>query len=237
MKACSCCGSTMPCSSERRGHFDRVIVFDLDDTLYLERDYVLSGLSAVGRWAKVAMGIDGLGEVMLDRFDAGARTRIFDDSLRDMGVDAEPAFIARMLSTYRQHRPDIRLAEDAERFLAARDDRTAFAIVTDGFLDAQRRKIRALSLYGRGVQLGVCTDRWGREWWKPHPRAFQHVEQFFGRCGTALTYVADNPMKDFNAPRSLGWRTVQIARPDRIHHFPEETKDCADRMIESLEQF
>lgn len=227
----------MPSSSDRHGQFDRVIVFDLDDTLYLERDYVRSGLSAVGRWAKAAMGIDGLGKIMLDRFDAGARTHIFDDSLRDMDVEASSAVIARMLSTYRQHRPDIRLAEDAERFLAARDDRTAFAVVTDGFLDAQRRKIRALSLYGRGVQFGVCTDRWGREWWKPHPRAFQHVERYFGRCGTALTYVADNPTKDFNAPRSLGWRTVQIARPDRIHHFPDGATGCADRTIESLEQF
>ena len=28
------------------------VVFDIDDTLYLERDYVLSGFAAVGPWAR-----------------------------------------------------------------------------------------------------------------------------------------------------------------------------------------
>ncbi|HWV12505.1 MAG TPA: HAD family hydrolase [Sphingobium sp.] len=223
----------MPFSSEDR-QFDRVIVFDLDDTLYLERDYVLSGLRAVGRWSRNALGIEDLGEIMRARFEAGFRTHIFDHSLQEIGITPSPPLIARMLETYRQHRPDIRLAADAEHFLAARNQRTGFAVITDGFLDAQRRKIRALGLYGRGIHLGICTDRWGREWWKPNPRAFEHVEQLFGRSGAALTYVADNPSKDFTAPRSLGWRTVQIARPDRIHQFAPHEGIKADRIIETL---
>lgn len=226
----------MPFSSEST-RFERVIVFDLDDTLYLERDYVRSGLRAVGRWASTALGMDGLGEVMRARFEAGARSHIFDDSLQEMGLTPSPPIIERMLATYRQHRPDICLAPDAERFLARRDGRTGFAVITDGFLDAQRRKIRALGLYGRGIHLGICTDKWGRECWKPNPRAFEHVEQIFGRLGGSLTYVADNPSKDFTAPRSRGWRTVQIARPDRIHKFGVNEGVKADRIIETLEEF
>ncbi|WP_449470926.1 HAD family hydrolase [Sphingobium chungangianum] len=225
----------MPFSSEST-RFERVIVFDLDDTLYLERDYVLSGLRAVGQWASNALGIDGLGEVMRARFDAGRRSQIFDDSLQEMGLAPSPPLIARMLATYRQHRPDICLAPDAKRFLAGRDGRTGFAVITDGFLDAQRRKIRALGLYGRGIHLGICTDKWGRECWKPNPRAFEHVERIFGRSGGSLTYVADNPSKDFTAPRSRGWRTVQIARPDRIHKFGMHEGVKADRIIETLEE-
>ena len=30
----------------------QVLVFDIDDTLYLERDYVRSGFGAAGRWAR-----------------------------------------------------------------------------------------------------------------------------------------------------------------------------------------
>lgn len=223
--------------SLRPDGFARVIVFDLDDTLYLERDYVLSGLRAVGQWAGPALGIDGLGKVMRDRFDAGHRTRIFDDSLRDMGREAHPATIARMLATYRQHRPVICLASDADRFLAQRDAAVGFAVITDGFLDAQRRKIRALGLYGRGIHMGICTDRWGRDCWKPNPRAFRHVEQVFGLSGASLTYVADNPGKDFTAPRLLGWDTVRIARPDRVHQEIRGEIVEADRTIESLDQF
>ena len=65
----------------------------------------------------------------------------------------------------------------------------------------------------RGIHLGICTDTCGRECWKPNPRAFEYVEQVFGRSGGSLTYVADNPSKDFTAPRARGWQTVQIAQP------------------------
>lgn len=229
--------SLLEASGGRSSRVGRVIVFDLDDTLYLERDYVISGLRAVGQWATIALGIDGLGKVMRDRFEAGSRARIFDDSLRDIGMEPRPALIARMLATYRQHRPTIKLAPDAERFLAKRDAATGFAVITDGFLDAQRRKIRALDLYARGIHLGICTDRWGRDCWKPHPRAFRHVEQAFGRSGASLTYIADNPAKDFTAPRLLGWDTVHIVRPGRIHLSVAAHTVEANRRIESLDQF
>jgi putative hydrolase of the HAD superfamily len=141
-----------------------------------------------------------------------------------------------MLAVYRQHRPDIRLAPDAEQFLGRRDAATGSAVITDGFLDAQKCKIRALGLYGRGIHIGICTDKWGRDCWKPNPRAFEHVEKIFGRAGAALTYVADNPSKDFAAPRALGWNTVQIVRPGRIHAYVR-TLVPAHRLIESLEEF
>lgn len=231
----------MPSSCDRRGS-DRqigtqVIVFDLDDTLYLERDYVMSGLAAVAAWARPALGIDGLGPVMLERFHAGQRTRIFDDSLADMGLTASPDWIARMLTAYRQHRPNIALAQDAAAFLAHHQADTHFAVITDGFLDAQKRKIRALDLRRMGLRLGICTDRWGRECWKPHPRAFEHVEAVFGRSGLACTYVADNAAKDFIAPRRLGWRTVMIERPHRIVHKSDGIFTAADRVIESFAHF
>ena len=229
--------SSSDAGPNRHRQCERVIVFDLDDTLYLERDYVLSGFKAVGQWAAAALGVGGLEQVMRDRFHAGHRTKIFDDSLNHIGVEAQPATIARMLAAYRQHRPEIRLAPDAEQFLRNRDAATGFALITDGFLDAQRRKIRALGLYGRGIHVGICTDSWGRDCWKPNPRAFQHVEQLFGRTGGALTYVADNPSKDFTAPRALGWHTVQIVRPGRIHDLVHRQTVRADRIIESLEEF
>lgn len=222
----------------RKPAFDRVIVFDLDDTLYLERSYVESGLRAVGSWARACLGLDGLGPMMLARFAAGYRTRIFDDSLTTAGVVPAPALIARMLDVYRQHRPSIQLEADVEAFFDCPPPRTGFAIITDGFIDAQRRKIRALDLYRRGVVLGICTDRWGRDAWKPHPRAYLHAQAFFGLGPECFTYVADNPVKDFHAPTVLGWDTVRIVRPGSLHEgTPCEKTAQAHRVIDNLQQF
>ena len=35
----------------------RAVVFDIDDTLYLERDYVRSGFTAAGAWARTELGL------------------------------------------------------------------------------------------------------------------------------------------------------------------------------------
>jgi putative hydrolase of the HAD superfamily len=213
--------------------FRQIIVFDLDDTLYLERDYVASGLRAVAAWMRGRGMGDGLEEAMFALFESGTRGRIFDEALARCGYDAPAALIAAMLTVYRQHRPQIRMQADAEEYLRHPPERTGFAIITDGFLDAQRRKLRALAVHRRGIGLAVCTDRWGRAAWKPHPTAFRHVQAHYGLPAASFTYVADNPAKDFVAPRQLGWRTVRIARPDRLHKAVVSKME-ADRVIGSF---
>lgn len=221
----------------RKPAFDRVIVFDLDDTLYLERNYVESGLRAVGAWARARLGLDDLGSLMLARFAAGDRTHIFDNSLAAAGAAPTPALIARMLNVYRQHHPTIHLETDVEAYLGNPPAGTGYAIITDGFIDAQRRKLRALDLYRRGIRLGICTDRWGRDSWKPSPRAYVHVQDYFGLDPERFTYVADNPTKDFQAPLALGWNTVRIVRPGGLHEKTSALKvACAHRTIENLHQ-
>lgn len=214
---------------------DAVIVFDLDDTLYLERDYVESGLRAVGAWAADQLEVAGLGEGMLEHFRAGARGHLFDDALTGVGIEPAPALIARMIQVYRQHRPCIHLAEDAMRYLACPPSRTGLALITDGYLDAQRRKIRALGLHASGIEIAVCTDRWGRDAWKPSCRAFEYVQRFFGLPAGAFVYVADNPDKDFHAPRRLGWRSVQINRSGRLHMAASPGSESAGQEIDSLD--
>ena len=41
------------------------VVFDLDDTLYPEADYVLSGFQAVADWAEVHLGIADLSSLLM----------------------------------------------------------------------------------------------------------------------------------------------------------------------------
>lgn len=190
------------------------VVLDLDDTLYLERDYVRSGIEAVGEWIQRTQGLRGFSEAASLLFADGVRERLFDRTLGLLDVDAKPDLVARMVHEYRRHRPAIRLAPDAAAFL----DRlagTPLAIVTDGSALSQRMKVAALNLGRRGIFPIVYTDDWGKPWWKPHPRAFDYVAAT--RDCTHFVYIADNPIKDFLGPRSLGWRTIQIARPDRLH--------------------
>ncbi|BDA82942.1 haloacid dehalogenase [Aureimonas sp. SA4125] len=213
-----------------------LVVFDLDDTLYLERDFARSGYKAVERVLGDRCLSEGFAELCLDLFDAGERGRIFDRALERIRLDPEPLLVAELVKAYRGHRPDIALAPDAERYLAARSGGIKGALITDGPAATQEAKISALGL-GNHFGCIVCTGRLGTRFGKPHPRAFEIVERWAGPIGLPLVYVADNPRKDFVTPNIRGWATIQIERPQRVHrHRAAEPSYQAHASIESLDE-
>lgn len=201
-----------------------LIVFDLDDTLYLERDFARSGFAAAGAWLQRQAGVSGLAEACCALFEAGPRTHLFDEALNRLGFATDPSLVARLVEIYRTHEPRIALAVDAARYFGGRDGTIPSALITDGPTATQQAKVRALGL-DTLLGLIVCTGSLGPGRGKPHPLAFERVEAWATPHGLPLVYVADNPLKDFVAPRSRGWWTVQIERPERVHHV--EAPDAA----------
>lgn len=215
------------------------IVFDLDDTLYLERDYAFSGFSAVADWLERTHGIGGFAEQARTVFSKGERKRVFDTALAALRVDPKPALIAELVRTYRSHQPDICLTKDAERFLARWPGDLPLALLTDGFHQSQRNKVTALGIDRTRLRPIVYTDAWGSAYWKPHQRGFEFIASELGLPPAALVYVADNPAKDFIAPRALGWRTVRIARAAGVHRHevaaPEGEPTAVIETLDDLE--
>lgn len=194
----------------------RSIIFDLDDTLYLERDYVLSGIAAVGAWLRLQHGVTGFAELALDLRRNGQRGLLFDAALTRLGIAPTPEMVASLVRIYHNHGPEIALCGDAEAFLAHPGGRR-LALITDGVALAQRRKIAALRLDRFGFDPLIVTAEMGDGLGKPHSRAFEVVAERH-RCPPGeMVYVADNPAKDFVAPRALGWRTIQIDRAGAVH--------------------
>jgi putative hydrolase of the HAD superfamily len=194
----------------------RLVVFDMDDTLYLERDYVRSGFAAVGAWARRELGVHDLADRAWAAFEAGVRGRIFDEALAACGVRANGSLVPRLVDVYRSHAPTIELLHDVRAWLAAPPAGVAFAVVTDGPLTSQRAKAAALGVATWAHPI-VFTEALGPGRGKPHPAAFERVEAATALAGTACAYVADNPAKDFAGPRGRGWRTVRVRRTGGLH--------------------
>ena len=211
------------------------LVFDVDDTLYLERDYVKSGFNAVGLWLEAKHDVTGFGVKAWALFNEGHRGNIFNLALTSLGAEAEPSLIDALVNVYREHRPDIQLAPDAKRCLEQWNPDHCAAI-TDGYAIAQKCKVDALGLeqYCSAV---VRTGVWGKDYWKPHPRSFQWIQEHAGQPHSALTYIGDNPAKDFVGARKLGWKTVRIRRPGGLHAETEADPGYdGDRTITSLDE-
>ena len=191
------------------------VVFDIDDTLYLERDYVRSGFRAVGESAR-ALGISDFADRSWRLFEAGVRGSIFDDVLTESGVYPERALVRALVDVYRSHEPAIEMLPDAADAVRRLRGRVALASLSDGPLESQRAKARALQV-GEWAEVAVFTAALGAGFGKPDPRAFELIERRVGCGASGCVYVADNPAKDFAGPRGRGWRTVRVRRQGALH--------------------
>lgn len=197
-----------------------VLVFDLDDTLYPERQFALGGFAASARWAEAALGVaPGLAEEMVRLLDSGHLGTLFPAVLKARAPAHTPEHLAAFVAAYRDHEPEIALFDDAAWALQHYAAQGPLGLITDGTHGVQARKVSALGI-GRHFREIVYTNALGgRQYHKPHPLAYEKVEAALGASGLRLVYVGDNPSKDFVVPNARGWLTIMVERPEhaRIH--------------------
>jgi putative hydrolase of the HAD superfamily len=210
------------------------VVLDLDDTLYPEREYVLSGFEAVDRWICATKRIQGFGARARHLFESGRRGKIFDEVLLEFGIEPHPDVIAEVVSVYREHVPALSLSSDAAEILPWLASNFNLALLTDGYAEVQRAKIASLRL-SRWIECIVVTDEIGRDFWKPSHVGFERIMGRYGGTPSGFVYVGDNPKKDFIAPKHLQWQTVRITRSEGEYAASvSASRDEADVVIDDL---
>lgn len=195
------------------------VVFDLDDTLYPERQFAISGFRACERWLAAEHGVTRpVVEEMTRLLDDGYMRALFVDVLVDRLPGHSPAELDAFIDVYRLHEPEIALYEDAAAALDHFEAQGPIGLITDGQHEVQSSKVRALGLEPRFAHIVYTGALGGRAFAKPHPRSYELIEIALGAPGDRYVYVGDNPAKDFVTPNARpGWISVQIHRPQRIH--------------------
>ncbi|MBX7195967.1 MAG: HAD hydrolase-like protein [Sandaracinaceae bacterium] len=218
------------------------VLFDLDDTLYSERDFVSSGFDAVAAHAASELGVRGatFRAALDDALRDHGRGHTFDRALEAQGLSHEEiaSIVPELVHVYRQHRPRIALLPDATRCLDAlvRAD-VPCGVVTDGHPEVQRAKVEALGLRGR-LEIERYTWDAGEAFQKPHRLAFEPALAVLAARGIfahEVAYVGDNPTKDFVGARALGLTTFRIHRgPHANIEMPRVFE--AEHRIHSLDE-
>ncbi len=182
------------------------VIFDLDDTLYSERDYVRSGFRAVSE----ALG--GNYEDKLTGFFIEGKKPI-DELLKELKCEEKKE---EMLEVYRKHKPQIKLYDGVrDTFQALKKANVKIGIITDGRPEGQRNKIEALGLDTDDL---IVTDELGGEQFrKPCDIAFRILQNRWRLAPEEIVYVGDNPDKDFQAPDQLGMRSVYFRNSDGLY--------------------
>src|SRR4030095_3223547 len=94
----------------------RLWIFDLDDTLYPEREFALGGYRAVSRVTEQDFGIP-LEDALVERFQRGERDNLFTLALEDKGIDCPESYVRILLRAYREHPPHLAPFPDVLPFL------------------------------------------------------------------------------------------------------------------------
>ena len=191
------------------------IVFDLDDTLFPEADFVIAALSELERNFNIPPGtLTSTGD-----FPAAF----------DLAAKLTGRTVGEMIDFYRNCRPEIELPESTAQTLAElRDMGCGIGLLTEGRQTTQGNKIDVLGLRryltrepliasprsagGSGKQFAVYTE---------------------GIDADLFVSVGDNPAKDFAEPRALGWLTVMLRDKGRNIH-PQPASTDVDIVIDSL---
>jgi putative hydrolase of the HAD superfamily len=198
----------------------RAIVFDLDDTLYPEVQYVRGGFEAVGRWAAETLSEDArqVTAELWQMFEAGVRGDTFD---RWLSVHGHPnTHRPAMVAAYRGHRPSLALYEDVVPALESLAGRARLGLITEGARAVQQAKIDALGLRSKFDRLVVLGEE-EREQWKPSRAPFDLWLEGGEVSADEAVYLADNPAKDFLGARRAGWKSVRVRRTDGLHRLKE----------------
>ena len=204
-------------------------IFDLDDTLYQERDYERSAFNFVGAEVERLYGYPSFTSLLFKLRGQGSADPITEAWIQCLLPEAHRL---KIIFDMRAHYPIISLSDGARAVLQKlRQQSRPYAIITDGRSITQRTKIAALGCGDAAfvsISEEVGLSKLDRARFASVCAAFPFGE---------FLYVGDNPAKDFFAPKKLGWKTIMLDhREQGIHSqaLPDDPSYHPDHIIRDL---
>ncbi|MCK0124119.1 HAD-IA family hydrolase [Gelidibacter sp. F2691] len=184
-----------------------VIVFDLDDTLYNELDFLKSAYKEIAlhleptEWRQLYVKMFSMYR---------SRMNVFEFLSQEY-----PIAISELMEMYHHHKPTIKLFDGVLDMLKTiKKHHGQIGIITDGRTVTQREKLESLGLLNYIDQI-IISEEFGSE--KPNIANFKAIED--NLKGMSYYYIADNLKKDFIGPNALSWNTIALIDNGKNIHF------------------
>ena len=223
----------------------KVVVFDLDDTLYKEIDFLKSGYRKVAELVEKRYGIDAWTayDQMMAWYLRGENA--FANLNEKYGIENP---VSDYLNVYRYHQPSLTLSQNVKKVLIAlKETGSELGIITDGREITQKQKIEALGLT-EWISPDLVLINEDKNYFKPNHWSFNRMMlkcyEKYPNSEIVFYYVGDNAEKDFLAPNELGWETICLLDDGRNVHkqdfsgeatkLPKKTISSIEKLIESL---
>lgn len=195
------------------------VLVDLDDTLYPQARYLDLAWAAVAeRGGRLGLDPDALlAALRADAAGGSARGGIIDRAVERVGGPPGAAVVPELVAAFRAFVPArLPVYPGVLDAIAELRARVPVALVSDGEVVGQRRKLTALGL-DDAFDVVVLSDRWGRAYRKPHPRPFRAALGDLGVPGRCAVMIGDRPDKDVTGALDAGIRAVRVGTGEYAH--------------------
>lgn len=185
-----------------------VVVFDLDDTLYNELDYLISAYKFIAKKIDPINFVE-LTSVMLSLYRDGQDVFVFLENKYEVSK-------SELLSFYRNHNPSISLFSGVlDLFKEIKNKSGSIALLTDGRSITQRNKIKSLGIENYFDFISISEEIGAV---KPSLKGFKLIEEKLNK--DSYYYIGDNIKKDFIGPNKLNWKTICLVDNGKnIHSY------------------
>ena len=205
----------------------KVVVFDIDDTLHKEIEYMKSAYRLIAKELWDDKWYEHYTQMLAD-YHAGVN--VFE-KICAQRADVE---LAGLLNMYRFGVHELTLDDEVVEVLSSLKAKgVILGIVSDGREVTQMNKVEALGLI-RWIDADCIVINSDSKLFKPNPSGYERlVAAIRAKYGDELfeyTYVGDNLKKDFIVPNALGWNTICLKDDGRNIHKQDFDAASGDAM-------
>ena len=198
------------------------LLFDLDDTLYPEKQYIYQGFWNVACILYKRHRLDCIETYLnlVKMFRSGS-SKVFDDFLLSRNINKEVNYI---VDIYRKSDKKLYLYKDViESLKYLKEVNNNLILVTNGRSETQWYKIKHLGLMEIFDDIFVLDD-FGVKYWKPSTLIFGRISSKYGNNLSDYFFIG-NGEEDFEFSKTLGMDFIFINRYNKVRGITPRKND------------
>ena len=187
----------------------KLVIFDLDDTIYPEQQYNLACYRAVADQFIKDYSFD-IYPFIEEQFNKKQYQNLISLAIENAGIECSEDYIFNVLvKKYRDFCPNLTPYNGFQHYIEQLKKDFKLAIITDGILEVQKAKINSLGISSH-FDLILCSSELGEKIKKPSSKPYEYILAKLGMAHCDSVYVGDNVKKDFIYPNSSGMKSIHI---------------------------
>lgn len=210
---------------------NKVLVFDLDDTLYKEIDFVISAFNYITEylWKRNRVDVSNLAAELVKKKDF----LLYDEIISKLEISQHDFTLEKYLELYRFHYPKLDINNNLITMLKdLKENGFILGLITDGRSITQRNKLHSLQITDFFDSIIISEEN---GFSKPHSFNYQQIEAQYIDSDVFL-YIGDNTDKDFNYPLiNDKWRSICVL-DNGLNIHPQDSEFLIQNQIETIKE-